>query len=712
MKKSFIAVFGAFLYFFCSLNCFAAGAESVNRRTAVRCLKLAESYLSSGDYTNALAQAELGLAYDESVADLWYVNAAAKSGKGDIKADIIPLVMKSLTEGEWVDYNRDGARVLYADLLCDTGMYDQALTILDTKPFIYSSDAEFIRVKAYYRIRTQESINRAREKINSARKIYPDDLRFPHIFFKYEYDINREAEILGYNEPDAAGAVLFRKIADSFIAKMPEYDKPDADLEIYSIYFAEGEKQVRMAQAFSSHGLRHPLYALIALKCGFMTQQEAWDYFCSFADEKVSLSLMEDFLFFVTDEVTVQSVNEHLDAYNGTILVDTDYDCDPNLSVKYMRGRPESFCWDMNNDGVFEWSAKCDFGVPEEITLTRGNITLHYGSYPAVVKAVFHSDRISEGNAEFTLMDETFEWTPVEIKPLSAAKELFGIEFFVPFVKEYQVELDEGKILYNCSSYEISSCERQNARIVFSVLNGYPQSAMYYDGDVLYARALFENGLPSVRYVDNDGDGIFEMLETFGYDPENRRNVRIEEQEQLMTNLFGHPVAGSGIYVRLIQLDFNADTIPDFTEEYGLDNGKISSWDYDGDRNWDVRFKRYPREDEDSPLIEDSQFYSNPEHILVTVTTWNGSPVKVLYGENEMSVTQGETKAFYWVGQAGTPDDEAFVLLSLGDKVEQGLSRLIDTSRRRIQVVQIGGNIYGSVIPDEEIPESPVESDE
>ena len=88
MKKSFIAVFGAFLYFLCSLNCFAAGAESVNRRTAVRCLKLAESYLSSGDYTNALAQAELGLAYDESVADLWYVNAAAKSGKGDIKADI------------------------------------------------------------------------------------------------------------------------------------------------------------------------------------------------------------------------------------------------------------------------------------------------------------------------------------------------------------------------------------------------------------------------------------------------------------------------------------------------------------------------------------------------------------------------------------------------------------------------------------------------
>lgn len=182
MKRIFFAVFGIVLYFVFTFDCFAAGVESVNRRTAVRCLKLAESYLSSRDFENALAQSELGLSYDDSVADLWYVKAAAKSGRGDIKADIIPLVMKSLTEGDWVDYNRDGARVLYADLLCDTGMYDQALTILDAKPFIYSSDAEFIRVKSYYRIRSKESITKAREKINAARKIYPDDVRFPHIF--------------------------------------------------------------------------------------------------------------------------------------------------------------------------------------------------------------------------------------------------------------------------------------------------------------------------------------------------------------------------------------------------------------------------------------------------------------------------------------------------------------------------------------------------
>ena len=49
--------------------------------------------------------------------------------------------------------------------------------------FIYSADAEFIRIKNYYRIGTEDSIEQARLKINAARRIYPNDVRFPNIFF-------------------------------------------------------------------------------------------------------------------------------------------------------------------------------------------------------------------------------------------------------------------------------------------------------------------------------------------------------------------------------------------------------------------------------------------------------------------------------------------------------------------------------------------------
>lgn len=678
----------------------SASLAAANRRTAVRCLKLAESYLTSGDENSALSQAELGLAYDESVADLWYVKAAAKSKLGNSKAEIIPLVTHSLTEGEWVDYNRDGARVLYADLLCDTGDYVQALAVLDAAPFIYSSDAEYIRVKSYYRMRTAESIDKARNKVNAARKIYPADKRFPHLFFKYEYDLHRPVSALRDRLPvSEEGEILVQKIADYFVSKMPEYDKPDAELEIYSVFFTSGEKQKRMAQAFSSHGLKHPLYALVCMNCGLMSQQEAWDYFCSFADSSVSVEQLEDILPFITDEVTIASVKEHLDSFSGTLTIDTDLDCEPNLVAKYVRGRPQNLYWDKENDGVIEWSSECDFGVPESVFLTRGNIQLYYGTYPAVVKAIFKSEKISDGAAVFNLADESLKWSPFLIKPLLVASELFNLEFFVPYVISDSEELNENSLIANCSSYEIASEERPGARIKFSVLNGYPLSAEYKASGQVYAHAVFENGIPSIRSVDNDGDGIYETVETFGYDPENLLHRPVVEQEQVMVNLFGLPVAGTGIYLRMIQIDHNGDTQPDFIEEYLSDNGKITSWDFDGDGEWNLRYKRYPRYDASAPVIEDAQFYTIPEHKLVTVTLWNELPVKVEFDGNFLPVTQGAVRSFYWIGREGNADDEKYLHENLDPELEQGICVILQNKERRMMAVKIGGCVYGEILP-------------
>lgn len=679
---------------------FCDSLSAANRRTAVRCLKLAESYLSSNDCNNALNQAELGLAYDDSIADLWYIKAAARTGLGGTVAETLPLVTHALTEGEWVDYNRDGARVLYADLLCVTGAYDQALAVLDAAPFIYTSDAEFIRIKSYYCLRTAESIEKARDKVNAARRIYSSDKRFPHLFFKYEYDLHRPVSIMrdGF-EFSESSELLVQKIADSFIAKMPEYDNPDAELEIYAVLFASGERQKRMAQAFTSHGMKHPLYALVAMNIGLMSQQEAWDYFCEFADKSVSVELLEDILPFITDEVTVASVKEHLDCFGGTLTVDTDLDCEPNVVVKYLRGRPAEFCWDRENDGITEWSCICDFGVPESLNLTRGNIQLYYGTYPAIVKAVFKSEKIAESAATFNLMDETMNWAPFEIEPMMVAKDLFDFDFFVPYVLVKVPELNENKLIASCSGYDIASNERPGARIRFAVLNGYPQTAEYKANGSVYAHAVFENGFPSVRSVDNDGDGIFETVETFGYDPENLLHRNVEDQEQIMVNLFGLPVRGSGIYTRMIQIDYNGDTTPEFTEEYLADEGKITSWDFNGDGKWDLRYKRYPKQEADADLVEDAQFYKNPEGTLVTVTKWNAVPVKVEVDGNVLSVTQGANKCFYWIGDEGSADDELYLMQNFDQELDQGVSVILQNKDTRMMAVKIGSEIFGEILP-------------
>ena len=54
-----------------------SSAGAANKNTALRCLKLAENCLVADDWQNALNQAELGLSYDDSISDLYYIKAAA-----------------------------------------------------------------------------------------------------------------------------------------------------------------------------------------------------------------------------------------------------------------------------------------------------------------------------------------------------------------------------------------------------------------------------------------------------------------------------------------------------------------------------------------------------------------------------------------------------------------------------------------------------------
>ena len=664
-------------------------AAAAGRKTAVRFLKLAEEYLAEKDWSGAYSNAEMGIRYDENVSDLWYAEAAALSGQQKSRAEILPLVTKSLDLGQWVDYNRDGARILYADLLSDTGKYDEAVGVIDAKPFIYSADAEYIRVKSYYRMHTAEGAEKARTKVNGARRIYPDDMRFPRLFFRYEYAMK---------SGDVSDEV--QAIADSFIARMPEYDNPDAELEIYAALFAKGPRQIRMLQAFTAHGMKHPLYAGAALRAGVLTQKQALDYFCAFADKNVTQSMLYEFIPLITEDDVKKELDAHLNAYEGVFTEDTDGDLEPNLTVKYSRGRPQTLTLDSNNDGSDEWTVSCDFGVPSEADFASDGVRLFYGTYPSVVKAVYAGRDSDKGAVTFMIPDETFRWSPFTLAVPELLKGRDDCEFFVPALPDSLPPLDPSKILASSSGYEIPTNERDGAYIRFSVLDGNPQTAEYFQKEKMYARAVFENGFPVMRSVDNDGDGVFETTETFGYDPENKMHRTPEEQNQVMTNLFGLP-AISGVYVKMIQIDEDGDTVPDFTEEYLADGGRITSWDTDADGSWDVQYKKYPQK-KGEELYEDSSFYVMPEHRLVTVTSAGGVPVKVVSGNLGYTVEPGAQEGVYWIGQKGWPGDEKKVLELINQSSSQGVSIITENNGRRMCAVLVGGKIYIETVPETE----------
>lgn len=694
------------ILFFAVATVFAQSdsARSANRRTSIRYLQLAKQYASQKQWKEADTNARLGLAYDEGIADLWYIRAVSQFNNGEKKSVVLPLVVTSLTKGEWVDYNRDSARILYADLLSNTLRFSEAISVLDSAPFLYSADAEYIRAKCYYNL-GGEYIQRAREKIDAARRIYPGDMRFADLFFSTEYRLNQR---LLQDAVSAQGGEdlppLVRKIADSFILSLPSYRNPDAELELYAAIFAEGEKQSRLFKSFKARNLKTPLFAEYGIRSGILSQDAALDVFIFYADDTVSLFVLQNFVPLVTEENVRKDLYEYLNAYKGRIIADSDGDGISNIIVDYDRGRPLHVFFGKNQDDEFDWVADCDFGVPTQVHMTDTGLDVLYGTWPWVQTARY---TLKDGGSwDFNLVGETLRWTPFVMRPVEAVKAALVLDFFFPDILPESVPVSAPELLHAASSYTLPSDERPNAVITVSVLDGVVQSARYTVDGEMYAQTQFENGIPVVRVVDRDGDGLFETTEFYAFSPDRRQTVlSTEDEEQIITNLFGSPSSGTGFYVRMIQVDTNGDTVPDFTEEYLADEGKISSWDTTGDGNWNTRYIKYPKAD-DGILREDSLFHQPLTNAEVCVSFENAVPVRVRDGERILPVESTSFPGFYWIGTRGSNENAQKILDSLNQTADQGVCIVAERGNDRMLGIRIGSMIFGEMLPESTVKEN------
>ncbi len=687
------------MLFFTGIYSFSQSANSsasgANRRTALRCLSIAKDYVSQSNWQSAKSQLSMGLAYDEEISDLWYLLALSTQFDGSSKAEVLPLVTKALELNKWVDYNRDGARLLYADILCDTGKADQVIGILDATPMIFSADAEFIRVKAYYRMGDSESLSKARRKVDSARKIFSGDMRFPLTFFKYESPWNEDPEV--------------RRLAETFIMQITQFvdASPDknAELEMYAARFARGSTQERLLKSFSARHLRHPLYAISALKAGLFTEEKAFDYLVSFADENIDYKVLTEFLPLIQSDKVRAQMKEYFDAYAGVIVKDTSGDGIENLFVQYSRGRPQSIFYDENQDGTLEWTLACDFGVPTDGTLLKRKMDFTWDGYP-YLKTVAFRNASDQTIQSFNLVGETLKWTPVRIEKDSVISSCSGSAFFFPEVNVKGEDISNAMLINSSASFVIPTQERPEGTITFSVIDGKVELAQYRSKDRLYAQAEFAGNLPKLRVLDSDDDGVFETTEFYDVDSDSSMEVHTLEEERLvMENLFGIPSLGAEFYLRMVQIDTNGDTIPDFTEEYSNHGGTISSWDTNGDGLWEVRFVRFPKLPGEA-LREEALFYEHPGEKLVTVSFENKVPVKVKTDGEELPVTQDPIYDFYWLGQPGSSSMARRCIIELNSGLPQGVSTVVSGEDERVFCLRMGECNFGISVPVETFPES------
>ena len=670
-------------------------ASSANKNTALRCLKLAESCLVGNDWQNALNQAELGLSYDDSISDLYYIKAAASLNLGGTKADALRLLSSAFERAAWAGYTKNGARIFLADLLSDTGFYEESLSALDNEPFIYSADAEFIRIKNYYRMGTEDSLSRARQRLNSIRRVYPADQRFPKIFFMFESQFMSEAERDGikYKIPEIVSTIV-----DSYITKLPDYSDRNQELELMAAFFARGEEKLRLIKAIDAKNKSlSALLAIAALRAGIYTDAEAFDMFFGASGSEVYLDLLETFIALLKDEEVIEQAAKTLASFTGTLYIDENMDLQYEFVVQYENGRPLYIKYDGNNDGEIELYSSCDFGAPVLVYFNSSRIQFYYDTFPRISKVSY-----SDTNLVFNFLHDDFVFSPFDFVTDNVFART-GAEFYIPNISnEIAIPLPQ-ELIEKASSFELPVTERDNARIVYTLSGGNIVFAEFYEGDKRYAYSDFTKEGSIFRFVDYDNDGNFETVEQFSEIPYAQEGLRSDENERIVSSVFNFIDGRQDIYLRKIQIDRNANTFCEFSEEYLEYGGKVTVWDNDDNGLPDCQYIRYPQKEGES-LLEDTLYFDSNGLQIISLTIADGVPVKMNIQGSEVMVYAGTAAGLYWIDNKGTEDEETAVLNYVAKGFEQGAIDILNFEEERISVIKVGSSYYCRKVPFTTVP--------
>ncbi|MDR3284876.1 MAG: hypothetical protein LBS97_06850 [Treponema sp.] len=682
-----------------------ASSQQANREAALRYLALGSEYVAKGDWDNAARAVDAGLSYDETISDLWYLRALWAQKQGMIPAGIIPLFQTAFDKENWLDYHRDDARLLYAGLLSVTGESERALELLDAGAALQSREADYIRASALYCTGNGQDRFQARDIIAAAQKIYPKDERFLRLFFINEM-------INGFDSVPET-----RSFAAPFVSALFASDSADAELIIHSAAYAETEERVRILRSFNGRGLRHPLYALFALEEGLLNQADAWEYFkgeiTQNSEKEVPLSLLEVFGGRLTEEETIGAFRDFLVDFAGILGIDTGKDGITDLRAEYMFGRPSRVTYDKNQDGIPDWIVECGFGTPQEAVLTGKNLRIIYGDYPFLARiesGAPEAEGAPENPAALVVYEyppAVLEWSPVEIA-LSA--DLFNApgsyEFFIPRPAENQAAPRDAPLFAAASRIASVIPGRDNEKILFTVLDGITQAAEYYRDEILYARLIFENGMPKKRLVDETGDSRFNLTEEYLFDPAASASFQsAEEEAELYRSLFGAVTVSRGLYRSKISIDKDGDTVPDYIEEYTGKGGKTSRWDFTADGDWAVSHIRYPSQallpfmESADDIIEDTLIKYRQS--LITVRSQNNVPVQLSKNDTVYPVQKAVNRDFYWIGEK---QDDSIAALVADVLSRQGGNtvQIVESEAGRIFAVRSGPYMFGELLNENE----------
>ena len=658
-----------------SLCTFAAFAFSQTpapyTETAVRCIDIAKNLLANEEYEASFSRAALGLTYDNTVADLYYIQALGMSQRLFPPYKIEPL-LKSALQNKWYEYNKDAARLLLASLYTKTARAAEALSLLNERPLLSGKDALYIRANALYLL---GNIGDARKTIRQGALRFPEDPRFALLFFEREREPSREN---GGNDAQTAGEIAdatdsaqtagsadnaetsggntalnsgdesdktFAELSSLFVSRA--YDLQDADPDVLlkaSLFAFSEEDRRRLLKAWNAYGKTDPRYAVYALKAGFMSEEKAFDYVAPFFSGTSDYALVKNFVPLVSGEKTKESVRKLYAAFAGTLRFDTNGDGISDMTVNYRSGRPSLIEYDANQDGIIDWTVDCDYGVPVKVNLVQEDAVLWYGTWPSLSRVIW-------SGGTYTLNEDRLFASPVNMIKEPVMEERASLSFYLPVLRsDVRSVLNADDLFALSHTVERKSAEGENTRVRFSLFDGKAQNAVYTDNGTPYAYAFFENGALRFRNVDRDKNGTYELTEIYAYADKNAdentgENALLyrsaEEARELSLRLFGVDNAAKGLYLQKVVSDTDGNGIIEFGEEYGPNGKTTAQWNDNKTGSMIIRYAK----NGDSEETE----YVHPvsgRHVRLIVQ--KGVPVSA----DGIPVVRDEAAPFFWIGDS------------------------------------------------------------
>ncbi|MCR4940980.1 MAG: CDC27 family protein [Treponemataceae bacterium] len=627
-----------FLLLFCFFSVFLFCAEiKAGRSIATRYLNLAVNALSSEDYENADFLAGTGLSYDETIADFWFIRAKAASGKNAAMKEIISYLEKAVALTDWLKFSRTNSVVMLADLYYKTGAYEPCLDLLLTVSDSTLPELYYLEASACYEL---GKLQLARSVISLATSLYPDNPEFLSLFFKKEFEICEEAgAAFPYKEsPRGELSRALQKRVKSHFEKNPE-------LLLYSSFFVEAEEAYDLLQLYEAgtdvYGF-HIFYPYAALKCGYLSEQDALDSYIKIAEGVFDYRMLCRIASEMKTEESRLLFQSFLHDFSCEIRFTSKEKSLYDLSCLYSYGRPQRITYDRNEDGFIEWYADCDYGAPVTLINDEHRFSLRYHSFPSVGSVSF-----SDSGTSYSFVPYSQTWTPVLLQ-----KAPFGDEdepFFIPVLQETDSELIEKDILSNAN--QVTLPLRDGITASFLLYDEIPFKGLYYENGVEIAVASFTDGVLTSRSVDMDRDGIKEIVELYKIPSDPGLSAG---RGELVDSLFGKLPYKYDLWLSELLIDTDGDAISDYRSVYSEDGWTHNFWGIDAAGGYEASYS----ENADKSLKE-AQFYHPIDNVLVTVVLRDDRLLSVTVGKVIYSVFYDAENDFYWVYEK--PRENSFV---------------------------------------------------